>query len=272
MMKRTPAKLFSLFTLTLILSVLSGCGQDNYVSSAADLDAPLITPPGAPQEAPLPEEADPWGEEESLSLPEPEPDSNSALDPSPQLPQTDLPNSSGPAGYIEEPDNRPDELVSVGGNPDFGVPLEEDGEPQDSFDRIPGIQLGSAEFRSLFDQNTIDQQYNQEIQLAASLSKFQEIILTTQNAWINSVSPAYEAALAAYSDPGQKATLQEDQEEWVAQLNDQLSELRNAQEDRLLGEYRVLRHYRLRAAQLLSIVYENTGSFDEPTGAFQGVG
>lgn len=154
----------------------------------------------------------------------------------------------------------------------FGVPDDGKSDDDDGYVSVPGTSVGSSDFKTEFDKNPIDATYNEDMLSAASQSKVQEIIMIAQNSWVNAVSIAYEEALASSTEEADKAELRTKQEEWASTLDDELQKLRDAESDGLTGEYQVMMYYRARTAELLNMVYENAGSFNQPDGQARGVG
>lgn len=236
--------LLSALVCAMLFTSLAGCtGGVNSVSSAASM------PSGASSEAPESSEKE-TGESsiESSSPEESVVESESSAD-------------SSDASDMES-------QTSSGG---FGVPDDSDSDDT-GYVSVPGTSVGSSDFQTEFDKNPIDETYNEDMQNAASQSKVQEIITIAQNSWENAVSTAYEEALTACTNDSDKTVLRTEQEEWASTLEDELQKLRDAAADGLTGEYQVMMYYRTRTAELLNIVYENTGAFNQPDGEARGAG
>lgn len=153
---------------------------------------------------------------------------------------------------------------------DFGTIIDEEEEDSGTgYVVVPGVEIGSDEFKAEFDKNPIDEQYNSDMQLAASPSKVQEIIMVAADSWRNAADTAYGDAVAVSEDA---EALKTDQEEWKAQLETAEQSIRDNAADGLTGEFEIMLYYRDRTAQLLNIVNDSTGSFVQPDGALRGAG
>lgn len=149
----------------------------------------------------------------------------------------------------------------------FGIPLEDDDEEVDEnavYLTIPDTGVGSDEFKTVFAENPIDEYYLTEMEFAASPSKLQEIVLKARDSWESAVNSAYSDANLACENEEEAAKLTEEQKQWADSIESSVQEIRSNNSDGLIAEYSIMLFFRTRTAELLNIVYENTGNFELP--------
>ena len=157
----------------------------------------------------------------------------------------------------------------------FGVSMDEDeekNEDETNYMTVPVPDTPIQAFQDMFAENPIDAYYLNEVELAASASMLRDIIQLSTESWSNAVGTAYAQALESFTDSGAAASLQDEQGRWTQTLDADIQAIRHGSEDAMTKEYLILLHYRARCAQLLELVYENTGRFEQPTGEASAAG
>lgn len=143
---------------------------------------------------------------------------------------------------------------------------------EEKYNFLPEVQKGDSSFKTQFGENVLDEEYNNEIMFAASNSKLMEIISTASSGWINAIDTAYAQALDSCETDEEKEELKAGQADWSEGKDSKIQSIRDESLDNIEAEYEIMYYYRDRAAELLYVVYENTGSFVLPTGEAGGAG
>lgn len=202
-----------------------------------------------------------------------DPDSESAVSVPPaetSAAESSLPNTSASASSAAKETAKPETTPA----PDSSAPASSAAETvsddpvagETHSDLLPDFTTNSADFKTQFLQNNIDETFIQDISQTASVSAMVTVVNATTTKWEDAVDSAYRIALDSCSTDEATAKVKDVQVKWAGALEDTLNDIRNKGDDSFDTAIQILQVYRGQAAVLLEMAYENNGSYAFPAG------
>lgn len=152
--------------------------------------------------------------------------------------------------------------------------LLEDASSEESSEFVPADDLipseapvsGLEDFQSVFSQNPIDKQYDDDYNRAASFSTMLQACNDASSRWERMVDVAYRAAIEVTQGEA-RTTLQNEQNAWSDSVDGEVEKIRlecgDSAEGTLTSARKIVLFYRQRVMDLCQIKYEADGQLPQ---------